>query len=180
MNPIGRQSRRTVVRGVVRHAGNPVGAYANLMFRRADFEAIGGMPADAPWIANDLALTLALLRRGDFVGLDETLVGFRIASGSSSAAQSSEGIAEQVAYIKRLRADERDVVRPSDTLFSTLRMPLMRVRHRLIVLAAGPSDRSSTHAARRLLGLSRPLTSSTTLIHDGAGRQHGSTPARPS
>ncbi|MXG89927.1 glycosyltransferase [Nocardioides flavescens] len=153
---VGRRDRRTVVRRVVRHTGNPLGAYANLMFRRADYEAIGGVPADAPWIAHDLALTLALLQRGDFVGLDETLVGFRIGSGSSSAAQSSEGIADQVGFTRRLRRDERADLRASDLVASHLRMPLMRVRHRLIVAAAGPRDDTRTRVARQVLGLSRP------------------------
>jgi hypothetical protein len=153
---VGRRDRRTVVRRVVRHTGNPLGAYANLMFRRADYEAIGGVPADAPWIAHDLALALALLERGDLVGLDETLVGFRIVSGSSSSAQSSEGIAEQVEFVRRLRREERDDLRASDLVASSLRMPLMRVRHRLIVAAAGPRDAARTRVARQVLGLSRP------------------------
>ena len=150
---IGRQDRRTVLRRVIRHSGNPVGAYANLMFRRADYEAIGGMPRHVPWIAHDLALVLALLACGDFYGIDETLVDFRIAAGSSSARESSAGVAEQVAYIERLRRDEHALLRPRDILYSRMRMPLMQLRHRMIVAAAGPHNSLRTKLARRLLGL---------------------------
>ncbi|MFP5023362.1 glycosyltransferase family 2 protein [Pseudonocardia phyllosphaerae] len=151
---VGRQDRTTVVRRVVRHTGNPVGAFCNLMFRRTDLDAIGGFP-DAPWVAHDLALALGLLSRGDFVGLPETLVDFRIASGSSSADDGEEGLAEQVAYIEGLRRKNAPILRWSDALYSSLRLPLMRARHRMIVAAAGPKTDLRTRAAQRVLGLSR-------------------------
>lgn len=151
---VGRQERTTVVRRVVRHTGNPVGAYANLMFRRADLEAIGGIP-DNPWMAHDLGLAVALLSRGDFHGIPETLVDFRIASGSASADDGEEGLSEQVSYIKTLRRENRPILRLSDTVFSALRLPLMRARHRMIVAAAGPKESPRTRAATTVLALSR-------------------------
>lgn len=151
---IGRRNRTTVVRRVVRHVGNPIGAYVNLMYRRSAYEAAGGMP-DVPWMAQDLAVVLETLRHGDFYGLDETLVNFRIASGSDSATHGREGLEEQVRYIDTLRRAERAVLRPSDTTYGRLRTPVMRCRHQMIVAAAGPPRSIRTRAATRVLSLSR-------------------------
>lgn len=151
---VGRQNRTTVVRRVVRHTGNPLGAFVTQTIRRSAFDAAGGMP-DVPWMALDLDLPLELLRFGDWYGQDETLCDFRIASGSESTMQGDTGISEQVAYIEELRRRNRHVLRLSDQLYSNARLPLMQLRHRLIVEAAGPKDSLRTKAATRVLGLSR-------------------------
>jgi glycosyltransferase involved in cell wall biosynthesis len=155
---LGRQDHTAVLRRVVRHGGNPVGAYVNMLFRRSAYEAAGGMP-DVPWIAQDLALAVELLHHGDFYGMEETLVGFRIASGSASADDGSASIADQVRYIEDLRRNHPDIVRMSDAACSSLRMPVMRLRHRLIIAAAGPKGSVRTMAATRVLGMSRPTSS---------------------
>lgn len=151
---VGRQDRTTVLRRVVRHTGNPLGAFMSQLVRRSAYDAAGGMP-DVPWMALDLDLPLELLRFGDWYGMDETLCDFRIATGSESAVQGNTGIDEQVEYIEELRRRNRHVLRLSDTVYSNLRLPLMRMRHALIVNAAGPKDSLRTKAASRVLGLSR-------------------------
>jgi glycosyltransferase involved in cell wall biosynthesis len=151
---IGRRDRETVLRRVLRHMGNPVGAFVNVMFRRSAYEAAGGMP-DAPFIALDMALWLEILRFGAFYGMEETLVDFRIADGSASAKNGRSGIDAQVRFIKELRRNNSGSVRVSDVAYGNLRTPLMRLRHQLIMSAAGPSDSARTRAATKVLSLSR-------------------------
>lgn len=151
---VGRQDRATVLRRVVRHMGNPIGAHVNGMFRRSAYDAAGGIP-DGPFIAGDLALWLELLRYGHFYGMDETLVDFRIVESSASATDCRSGIDDQVRFIGDLRRDNRDIVRISDAAYGTFRTPVMRLRHRLIVSAAGPKGSAKTRAATKVLSLSR-------------------------
>jgi glycosyltransferase involved in cell wall biosynthesis len=155
---IGHQTRTTVLRRVVRHGANPVGALVNVMFRRAAYDAAGGIP-HAPFVTLDLAMWLEYLRYGDFYGMEETLVDFRIAQGSASAGFGRSGIDDQVRFIHDLRRANADIVRWSDAVYSTLRTPLMRLRHQLIVSAAGNSGSSTTRAAKRVLALSRGASS---------------------
>jgi glycosyltransferase involved in cell wall biosynthesis len=155
---IGHQTRATVLRRSVRHVANPVGAFVNVMFRRTAYDAAGGIP-DAPFIILDLAMWLEYLRYGDFYGIEDTLVDFRIAGGSASASSGRAAINDQVRFFHGLRRANADTVRRSDTVYSTLRTPVMRLRQQLIVSAAGNSGSSSTRAAKRVLALSRGASS---------------------
>lgn len=154
---IGRQSRTTVLRRVIRHVANPVGALPNVTFRRAAYDAAGGIP-DAPFVLLDVAIWLNVLRFGDFYGMDETLVDFRIADGSASSGSGSAGLDAQVRYIRQLRRENAELLCRSDTTYGTLRTPLMRLRQGLIVSAAGPKDSVRTRAARKVLALSRGVS----------------------
>lgn len=151
---LGRQNRTTVLRRVVRHTGNPVGAFVNLLFRRSAYLAAGGMP-DVPFVAGDLGLAMELLRFGDFYGIEKTLVDFRIASGSASASDGRAGIDDQVGYIEKLRVENGHLIRPTDAVYGRLRTPVMRLRHGLIISAAGAKDSSRTRAATMLLSMGR-------------------------
>lgn len=151
---ISRQDRAAVLRRVVRHRGNPIGAFVNAMFRRTAYDAAGGIP-DAPFIALDLALWLEILRHGSFYGMDETLVDFRVAAGSASADDGRAGAVDQARFIEDLRRANPDVVRASDAAYGMVRAPLARARHRLIVSAAGAPESTATRAARRVLAMSR-------------------------
>jgi glycosyltransferase involved in cell wall biosynthesis len=153
---IGHQRFVTVLRRVVRHVANPIGALVNVMFRRAAYEAAGGVP-DAPFTTLDLAMWMVILEHGDFVGLDRTLCDFRIADGSASADHGRAGIDDQVRYIDDLVRHHRTLIRPTDLAYKTLRTPLMRARHQMIVSAAGPVDSTRAQIATKALALSRPL-----------------------
>lgn len=157
---IGVQNRTAVVRRVVRHMGNPIGAFINMMFRRSAYDAAGGVP-DVPFIATDVALCLAILQYGSFYGMDETLVDFRVADGSASAKSGGSGVDDQVRFISGLRRDNSAIVRRSDAVYGTLRTPLMRLRHQLIVSAAGPKDSAVARAATKVLSLSRGVSRSS-------------------
>jgi glycosyltransferase involved in cell wall biosynthesis len=151
---LGRQDRAALVRRMARHNGNPVGVWANFLFRKAAYDAIGGMP-DVPFIAQDCATAVEMLRHGAFFGQTDVMVDFRIAGGSDSAKQGAQGIADQMRYIGDLRRYNDELLRPNDRLYGRLRLPLMRLRHQLIVDAAGRPDRRRTKLARIALEQSR-------------------------
>lgn len=151
---VGRQDHTTVLRRVVRHGANPIGAFVNVLFRRSAYAAAGGMP-DVPFIALDLALWLNVIEHGDFFGMPETLVDFRIADGSASASSGRSGVDLQVRYIQSLRRANHRSVRWTDTAYGAVRTPLMKIRHSLIIAAAGPTYDPRARVATAILGLSR-------------------------
>ena len=152
---VGRQDRRAVVRRLVRHGGNPLGSTNNVLFRRSAFEAAGGFPEDVAFFVLDVAAWVRLLEHGDFLGLPETLVGFRVNPGSSSRSLGGRAEVAQRAFVRALRRDNQADVRTSDVLLGALRAPLTRARHHLLFAAAGPRGSALTRVASRLLGLSR-------------------------
>ena len=66
-----------VARKVVRNGANPIGEPGGVLFRRADYLAVGGWRPSAA-VRDGSGLWLRLLQRGDFFGLSETLAAFRI------------------------------------------------------------------------------------------------------
>ena len=152
---VGRQVRATVLRRTVRHGGNPVGAWSNVLFRRTAFDAARGAPEDGDFFSSDISTWLRMLEHGDFYGIPETLCSFRINSGSSSAAVGKKGIEEQRRFIAGLRQKNPHLVRRSDTVYGALRYPLTRLRQQTIFAAAGPSDSSRRQTALRVMSLGR-------------------------
>ena len=90
---IGEIDRDALVRRVVRHGANPVGAPAGVMFRRDAFDATDGFRADRTFLA-DLDLWLQLVEHGPMIGGSETLAAFRMAPGSVSASATREQYAQ--------------------------------------------------------------------------------------
>lgn len=89
-NLIGLKPAAEVVGKVVRSGVNPIGWPSALLIRRADFEAVGGF--DRRWLHPiDLELWLRMLTRGDLYGIDESLVAFRVSSGSVTAQVKGSG-----------------------------------------------------------------------------------------
>jgi glycosyltransferase involved in cell wall biosynthesis len=151
---VGTQGRVAIVRRLVRHGGNPVGNFNNVLFRRSAFDAAGGFP-DNNFFALDVLTWVRLLEHGRYYGMPETLTSFRINSGSHTTELGGEAISIQRSFVDDLRRDNTDVVRLSDTLFGALRAPLTRLRHHMIFAAGGPMHSTYRQLATRLLGLRR-------------------------
>lgn len=148
---IGVQGRKSVIRRMVRHGGNPIGNPCNVMFRRSAFKAAGGFGEDE-FFTLDVSMWSRLLDHGEYLGLPETLASFRINSGSYSSEVGGRAIGIQQAFVDELRRANPDVIRWRDVIYATARAPLTRLRHHLLFAAAGPSN-ARTHAALRIIGL---------------------------
>jgi glycosyltransferase involved in cell wall biosynthesis len=140
---IGRQDRAAVVRRVVRHGGNPLGAPGNMLFRRTAFDAIGGFPTYDSYVL-DVALAVRLTIVGDFYGLPETLARFRLAVDSEGAADRWRNLRVQRDFVRRLQREHADVVRRRDILAGTARWPLTWL-HDQVAMSASSDPDSWTH-----------------------------------
>jgi len=149
---VGRQDRKTVIRRVVRHGGNPIGNPGNVLFRRAAFDAAGGF-ANEEFFTLDIGTWLRLLEHGGYFGMPETLSSFRINSGSHSSELGGKAIRLQRDFIAGVRRANREIVRNSDVVYGALRAPLMRLRHRVLFAAAGPPSSVRRRAALKVLAL---------------------------
>ncbi len=95
-----------VIREILRSGINPVGEPGGWLFRREDFERVGGFdPALAG--AVDLDLATRLLVRGDLVGLSDTLAQFTVRGDSYTAHAVRAQLAEHRRLLRRLAADRR-------------------------------------------------------------------------
>jgi glycosyltransferase involved in cell wall biosynthesis len=159
---VGRQGRAAVVRRVVRHGGNPLGAPGNMVFRRSAFDAIGGFPTDDSFVL-DVALAVRLTRVGDFYGLPETLSRFRLAVDSEGAAERRRNIRAQRAFVRGLRREHADVVRRWDVVEGWVRWPLTHLHHQVIVSASSDPGSWVHRVTARLL-------------RSGGGRRHAAPP----
>ena len=112
-----------VARRVVRSGANPIGEPGGVLFRRADYEAVGGWNGDRRW-AMDLDLWIRLLARGRFLGLAETLAAFRVSGHSLSAANEASIYDDQRAIMDELVTTPRLRVRPVDRASGTARRAL--------------------------------------------------------
>jgi glycosyltransferase involved in cell wall biosynthesis len=152
---VGKQERSTVVRRLIRHGGNPIGNPGNVLFRRAAFDAAGGFPVDEDFFTVDVHLWIKLLEYGYYLGLPETLAGFRINSESDTRGRGREINEIQRGFIREVCRQNSKIVRGRDRLFSMARAPLTRLRHHMIIAAAGASRSPSTKLARRLIAAGR-------------------------
>ncbi|MDQ0381967.1 glycosyltransferase family 2 protein [Amycolatopsis thermophila] len=132
---VGRQPAGTVIRKIVRHGGNPLGEPGGALFRREQFDAVGGF--DARWkFPMDLALWIGLLGHGDFVGQRESLAAFRVRRSSLSARAQRAEYAEQRALSEGLASDPGWGVRPVDRLVGAAMAPGARLRRQALFLVA--------------------------------------------
>lgn len=95
-----RIARRTVLSGGI----NPLGEPAGLMFRRRDYDAVGGWD-DSLLYPMDLNLWINLLTRGEFFGQGEELAAFRISPTALSAAHSTQQYHEVKELVARIGSD---------------------------------------------------------------------------
>ncbi|NIH83211.1 glycosyltransferase [Amycolatopsis granulosa] len=132
---VGRHEPDAVIRKVVRHGGNPLGEPGGALFRREQFDAVGGW--DRGWkFPMDLALWIRLLGHGDFYGQPESLAAFRIAPGSLSAVARRAEYDEQRALSEDLASDPVWGVRPVDRLVGAAMAPWARLRRVALFLVA--------------------------------------------
>jgi glycosyltransferase involved in cell wall biosynthesis len=139
---LGRRSDVQVARRVVRSGANPIGEPGGVLFRRADYAAVGGWHRDRRW-AMDLDLWIRLLSYGRFVGQSETLAAFRVGAHSLSADNDACIYADQRAIVDEVSATPRLGVRPFDRAIGRLGAPAGRLRRLLLfALSARRSHRA--------------------------------------
>ncbi len=141
---VGERSGIAVARRVVRSGTNPIGEPGGVLFRRADYLAVGGWHPHRRW-AMDLDLWVRLLQCGDFFGLPETLAAFRVGAHSLSADNEASIYDDQKAIMSQVAATPRLHVRAIDRAVGRLGAPTGRLRRRLIFAL---SARTSRWAAR--------------------------------
>jgi glycosyltransferase involved in cell wall biosynthesis len=106
----GRHAAGDVARQIVNFGINPIGEPGSVMFRRSDYEAVGGW--DPQRVFNmDIDLFLRILSRGDLFGLKESLAAFRVWTQSLSSHHDEEQFQENLRFIERVR-DEYHVPAP--------------------------------------------------------------------
>lgn len=108
---LGQHDGAAVARTFVRRGGiNSPGVPATALFRRADYERIGGW--DGRYVfPMDVDLWIRLGRLGGFLGLPETLAAFRVGDSHLSAARTSTQYEEMRALVREVGRD-RTMVRP--------------------------------------------------------------------
>ncbi|MFC5061707.1 glycosyltransferase family 2 protein [Actinomycetospora atypica] len=148
---LGRQEAATVLRRIVRHRGSPLGVPGNMLFRRTAFDAAGGFPEWA--YALDVGLAARLVTQGAFYGMPSSLSQFRLAGGSSTSTARKENVAEQHAFLRSLRREHPDVVRPRDVALGLARQPVTWLRERLMMVAADDPHSVRHRVAARVLRL---------------------------
>ncbi len=139
---LGNWHSRDVIRRVVRNGANPLGSPASMLFRRTDFDATGGFDGNQVFTM-DLDMWVRLLQHGDFLGLPETLAGFRLARGSVSGSAQRRDYLQQRDMTTRLAqmADWR--VRPWDRAIGRVGAPLGQLRRRALFALSNLTSRAS-------------------------------------
>lgn len=112
---------RQAVRTIVRSGGNPIGAPVAGMFRRDDFDRVGGFTDSFPFVS-DLDLWVRLLDCGDFYGVPQAHAAFRVRPGSlSGLASSRTQLRESLAFERTVSRDPRWHIPPVDRARGALR-----------------------------------------------------------
>lgn len=97
----GRRTAAHVLRVVLLLGYNPIGEPAGVMFRRRDYEAVGGWDGRRVY-PMDLDLWLKLLHKGDLVGQPESLAAFRLSPGSLSGQREPHQLKEHRELVTEL------------------------------------------------------------------------------
>ncbi|MFT4398036.1 glycosyltransferase family 2 protein [Gordonia lacunae] len=132
----GERSSREVIRKVVRSGGNPIGPPAAVMFRRRDFDEVGGFDGDFTF-PMELELWTRLLQSGSFVGDPATLASFRVSSTSITSELSIRTqMSEHRDFITRLAANPYWKLPRGDLAVASLTAPTMQARRTALQLRA--------------------------------------------
>ncbi len=100
----GVQTGSLVARAIVRRGGiNPIGEPCGVLFRRSDYDAVGGFDGERVH-PMDVDLWVRLLRRGNLFGQHEELAAFRTSQSAHSAAHSKDQYAEYVSFSRQVAA----------------------------------------------------------------------------
>ena len=132
---VGRFDGAVVAGRVVRSGGNPIGESAGVLFRRDDFDAVGGFDASLLF-PMDLDLWVKLLTRGDFVGMPEPMAAFRASAQSLSSRRLRSQYEEQLELTRQIAADPRWQIRHRDRALSHAGASFARARRELLFRAA--------------------------------------------
>ncbi len=144
----GRVAAAQVVQRIVHSGMNPIGAPLTGMFRRADFERVGGFRTEFTFMA-DMDLWVRLLALGDFYGVPESLVCFRVRSDSMSGLTSARAqLAEARRFARWIAADPRWELGKRDLLRGDLRIGDNTAR-RLALFRMAAWRKSRRHAVDR-------------------------------
>ena len=103
---LGRHGVSEVARTAVRFGINPVGEPACVMFRRRDYDAIGGFDG-AIVFAMDIDAWLRILTRGDMIGQPEAHASFRMWTESFSNSHNRQQLGEHLRFLKQVANDPR-------------------------------------------------------------------------
>lgn len=132
---IGRHDGSAVARQVAWTGINPIGESAAVMFRRADYDAVGGWNAELTY-PMDIRLWFDLLGRGKLYGLAATHASYRMSDGSLTSQQTPEQLREHRTYLRRMTEDPRWRLLPAERMASRVTAPLSfrtwGLRHRLL------------------------------------------------
>lgn len=132
---IGKHDGSKVARQVAWTGINPIGESAAVMFRRADYDDVGGWNAELTY-PMDIRLWFDLLGRGKLHGLADTHASYRMSNGSLTSQQTPEQLREHRAYLRRMTEDPRWRLLPAERLASRFTAPLSfklwGLRHQLL------------------------------------------------
>lgn len=103
---LGRRGVHEVARAAVRFGINPVGEPACVMFRRRDYEAIGGFDGSNVF-AMDIDAWLRILTRGDMFGQPESHAAFRMWTESFSNSHNRQQLDDHIRFLRRVANDPR-------------------------------------------------------------------------
>ena len=103
---LGRHGVSEVARKAVRFGINPVGEPACVMFRRRDYDAIGGFDG-AIVFAMDIDAWLRILTRGDMIGQPEAHASFRMWTESFSNSHNRQQLGEHLRFFKQVANNPR-------------------------------------------------------------------------
>jgi glycosyltransferase involved in cell wall biosynthesis len=137
---VGRRCGVQVARRVMRTGTNPIGEPGGVLFRRADYLAVGGWHPGRRW-AMDLDLWIRLLQRGDLVGLAETLAAFRVGAHSLSAENDARIYHDQNAIMNQIAATPQLNIRSLDRAAARIGAPIGRLRRRLLFAVSARTSR---------------------------------------
>lgn len=102
---LGRHSGREVALQASLTGHNPVGESAAVMFRRRDYDAVGGWDGELVY-PMDFDMWMKLLTCGDLYGQPETLAAYRVSQTSLTSAFTPRQYQEQAEFMRRM-ADDR-------------------------------------------------------------------------
>jgi len=102
----GRHQPDEVIREIFLSGINPLGEPGAWLFRRADFDRVGGFALDAVG-ALDLELATRLLRCGDLYGLTESLARFRVRGDSWTGRSVRSQLADHRQVLTQVAQDRR-------------------------------------------------------------------------
>ena len=103
---LGRRGVSEVARATVRFGINPVGEPACVMFRRKDYDAIGGFDGSNVFVM-DIDAWLRILTRGDMFGQPEAHAAFRIWTESFSNSHNRQQLGDHLRFLKQVANNPR-------------------------------------------------------------------------